>query len=202
MCVPFCLFCRNPLRGERISWWSFSDTLHPILALGWRGRHVSSDSQWPHFTIKFQFPSDSLLVPGLQGTQKFFAPEMAFLRFYFLIFISRALLPSIEQITLKLEIILSSLAYLVRGCNGGKVTRVRAVKLELDFPQTVNIKVQLLFAKPAQLVVVGLQSLKHLQTHLKLPACYQKIPRALRTLQELLSLVWNIIKLCLVHGTL
>lgn len=47
---------------------------------------------------------------------------MAFLRFYFLIFISRAPLSSIEQITLKLEIILSSLAYLVRGRIVGKVT--------------------------------------------------------------------------------
>lgn len=56
------------------------------------------------------------------GNTKVFAPEMAFLRFYFLIFISRAPLPSIEQITLKLEIILSSLAYLVRGRIDGKVT--------------------------------------------------------------------------------
>lgn len=52
---------------------------------------------------------------------------MAFLRFYFLIFISRAPLPSIEQITLKLEIILSSLAYLVRGRIDGKVTEATTV---------------------------------------------------------------------------
>lgn len=83
---------------------------------------------------------------------------MAFLRFDFLIFISRAPLPSIEQITLKLEIILSSLAYLVRGGIGGKVTgATTGASAWVERKKFARkVKVQVFFVKPHATPVVKL----------------------------------------------